>query len=86
MMLVEMTVILQSGVCVCQHYTSFLAVVVRGVELSVVIGQLNAGDDQVVLLVGSVRAQNQTVHAEILPLGSRGKNQNRHGSIAVDAV
>ena len=49
--------------------TSFLAVVVGGVELRVVVGDLHAGDDQVVLLVGRVRAQDEPVDGVVLPLG-----------------
>lgn len=37
-------------------------VIIRGIKLHVVIGQLNAGNEQVVLLIGCVRAQNESVH------------------------
>lgn len=39
----------------------------RGVKLGVIIGQLDASDDQVILLIGRVSAQHQPVHAIVLP-------------------
>lgn len=48
--------------------TSFLAVVVRGVKLGIIIRQLHTGDDQVVLLVRGVCAKHKPVDTVVLPL------------------
>ena len=42
--------------------------VVRGVELRVLVGELDAGDEEVVLLVTGVGPQDQPVHAVVLTL------------------
>lgn len=49
--------------------TSFFTVVVWGVKLGIIIGQLHASNNQVILLIRSVSAQNEPVYAVILPLG-----------------
>ena len=45
--------------------------VVRGVELRVLVGELDAGDEEVVLLVAGVGSQDQPVDAVVLPLRPR---------------
>ena len=48
---------------------SLLVVVVRGVELRVLVGQLDGRDEQVVLLVRGVRAQDEPMDGIVLALG-----------------
>ena len=55
-------------------FTSFFAVVVGGVKLGVVVGHLDAGDDQVVLLVWRVGPQDQSVDSIVLPFRSAREN------------
>ena len=45
---------------------ALLVVVVGGVELGVLVGKLDGADEQVVLLVRGVGAQDQTVHGIVL--------------------
>lgn len=47
-----------------------------GIKLGIIIGKLDAGNDQVILLIRSVSTQHQPVHAVILPLrpGKETKN------------
>lgn len=49
-------------------FTSFFTVVMWGVKLGVIIGQLDTGNDQVILLVRCVSSQHQPVHTVVLPL------------------
>ena len=42
-----------------------------GIKLRVLIGQLHAGDQEVILLVAGVGAKDQAMHAVILSLRSR---------------
>lgn len=49
---------------------SLLIVVMRRVELRVLVGQLDAGDQQMVLFVGGVRTQNQAVYRVVFTLWS----------------
>ena len=41
-----------------------------GIKLSVLIGQLHAGDQEVILLVAGVGAEDQAVHTVVLALRS----------------
>lgn len=49
-------------------FTSFLAVVVRGVKLGIIIWYLDTGDHKVVLLIWCMSPQNQPVNSVVLPL------------------
>lgn len=49
---------------------ALFVVVVAGVELEVFVGQLNAGDKQMVLFVGRVSAENQAVDGIVLAFGT----------------
>lgn len=52
--------------------TPFLTVVMWGVKLGIIVRQLNAGNDQVVLLIGGVGAEDQPVDTVVFPLGPAG--------------
>lgn len=56
-------------------FTSFLAVVVRGIELGVIIRYLDAGDHKVVLLIWRMGPQNQPVNGIVLPLWPAGVHE-----------
>lgn len=53
--------------------TSFLTVIVGSIKLGIVVGQLHAGDHQVVLFIWGVGAQHQPVDAEIFAFRSAGE-------------
>lgn len=55
-------------IIICSALTSFLTVVVGCVKLSIVIRDLNTGDNQVVLLIRSVCAQHQAMNHVVLSL------------------
>ncbi len=42
----------------------------RGIKLGIIIGQLDTGNNQVILLIRGMCAENQTVYAKILPFRS----------------
>lgn len=54
---------------------ALLVVVVAGVELKVFVGQLDAGDEQMVLFVGRVSAENQAVDCVVLAFGTSNVRQ-----------
>lgn len=54
----------------------------RGIELGIIIGQLNTGNDQVVLLIGGVGAKDQPVDTVIFPLRPAKHNKSFLNSIA----
>jgi len=53
---------------ICSALTSFLTVVVGRIKLSIVIRDLNTGNNQVVLLIRSVCAQRQPMNHVVLSL------------------
>lgn len=53
--------------------TSFFTVIMRSIELCIIVRDLNAGNNQVVLFVRGVRSQHQPVDSVVLSLWSKRK-------------
>ncbi len=51
-------------------HTTTLSIIVARIELSVIVGKVNASNEKVVLFIRSMRAENKAVHGIVFAFGS----------------